>query len=376
MTTGRAERRIALAAGGTGGHLFPAVAVAKELLARGHQVTVLTDPRGASFEAGIKVRSVPASRLSGGPIAKAIGLLQLARGVAAAAWSLKRDGAELLIGFGGYPSVAPVLAAKLTGVPVVLHEQNAVLGRANARLVRYAKVIATSFPEVAGLGGRQQRLTGNPVRAEAAAARAVPFRAPDDDGPFHLLVFGGSQGARIFSEVVPAACALLPEPLRACLRVIQQARPEDLEETKQAYRALGIEADVQSFFADLPDRMAASHLVIARAGASTIAEVLTIGRPSVLVPYPHAMDDHQTANAQAVDDARAAWLMPQSAFTPEALAQRLEAALTLPACTEAVAARAYAMGRPDAAAYLADAAESVLGETSAAPPVALRSIAT
>jgi UDP-N-acetylglucosamine--N-acetylmuramyl-(pentapeptide) pyrophosphoryl-undecaprenol N-acetylglucosamine transferase len=282
----------------------------------------------------------------------------------------------LLIGFGGYPSVAPVLAAKLTGVPVVLHEQNAVLGRANARLVRYAKVIATSFPAVAGLGGRPQRLTGNPVRAEAATARAVPFQASEGDSPFHLLVFGGSQGARVFSEVVPAACALLPEPLRARLRVTQQARPEDLDVASAAYRAIGMEAHVQPFFGDLPALMASSHLVIARAGASTIAEVLTIGRPSVLVPYPHAMDDHQTANARAVDEAGAAWLMPQSAFSPEALAQRLEAALTLPACTEAVAARAYAMGRPDAAAYLADAAESVLGETSAARPVALRSIAS
>ena len=309
-------------------------------------------------------------------MAKALGLLQLARGVLAAAWTLKRDRTELLIGFGGYPSVAPVLAAKLTGVPIVLHEQNAVLGRANARLVRYAAVIATSFPEVAGLGGRPQRLTGNPVRKEAAAARNAPFRAPLDDGPFRLLVFGGSQGARVFSEIVPAACALLPAPLRARLRVVQQARPEDVVEAAAAYRALGVQADVQSFYDDLPARMAASHLVIARAGASTIAEVLTIGRPSVLVPYPHAMDDHQTANAQAVDEAGAAWLMPQPAFTAEALARRLEAALTLPACTETVAAHAYALGRPDAAAYLADAAESVLGGKSAAPSAALRSIAT
>ena len=215
MNSQTATRRIALAAGGTGGHLFPAVALARELLARGHQVSVLTDPRGAKFDAGIRVRSVPASRLAGSVVQKLTGALQLARGVAAAAWHLKRDRIELLVGFGGYPSVAPVLAAKLTGVPVMLHEQNAVLGRANARLARYATLIATSFPELSGLEARQQRLTGNPVRTEAAEARAVPYTAPQDDAPFKLLVFGGSQGARIFSEVVPAACALLPAPLLA-----------------------------------------------------------------------------------------------------------------------------------------------------------------
>lgn len=367
--------RIALAAGGTGGHLFPAVALARELLARGHEVTVLTDPRGAKFDAGVQVRSVPASRLAGGLAAKLAGALQLLRGVAASAWHLKRDRVDLLVGFGGYPSVAPVLAARLTGVPVVLHEQNAVLGRANAQLARHAKLMATSFPEVDGLSGRAQRLTGNPVRAEAVAARAVPFRAPEDDGPFHLLVFGGSQGASIFADVVPAACALLPERLRARLRVTQQARPEDVAATESAYAGIGIAAEVAAFFNDLPARMAGSHLIVARAGASTVAEVLTVGRPAVLVPYPHAMDDHQTANARAVDEAGAAWLMPQTAFTPEALARRLETALTLPACTAKVAARAFSLGRPDAAAYLADAAESVLTGTRAASPAALRSIA-
>lgn len=375
MTAGDPVRRIALAAGGTGGHLFPAVALARELLSRRHQVTVLTDPRGAKFDAGIQVRSVPASRLAGGLVSKVIGALQLLRGVLAAAWHLKRDKVELLVGFGGYPSVAPVLAAKLTGVPVVLHEQNAVLGRANVRLARFAKLVAASFPEVAGLSGDAKRLTGNPVRAEAVAARSRPFQTPEVDGPLNLLVFGGSQGASVFSDVVPAACALLPERLRARLHVTQQARPDDVAATQAAYAGLGMAAEVSAFFNDLPDRMAGSHLIIARAGASTIAELLTIGRPAVLVPYPHAMDDHQTANAQAVDEEGAAWLMPQAAFTPEALARRLETALTLPECTAKVAKRAYDLGRPDAASRLADAAESVLTDASAASPAALRSIA-
>ncbi len=376
MSPGKTGRRIALAAGGTGGHLFPAVALARELVARGHQVIVLTDPRGAKFDAGVQVRSLPATRLTGGLAAKLIGGMQLLQGVLAAAWHLRRDRVELLIGFGGYPSVAPVLAAKLTRVPVVLHEQNAVLGRANARLARYATLIATSFPEVAGLGGRPKRLTGNPVRAEAVAARGAPFLPPEDDGPFNLLVFGGSQGASVFSETVPAACASLPVGLRQRLRVTQQARPDDVAATQAAYAEIGLTAEVSTFFNDLPERMAASHVIIARAGASTIAEVLAIGRPAVLVPYPHAMDDHQTVNARAVDEAGAAWLMPQSAFTAEALARRLETLLTLPQCSAKVAARAFSLGRPDAAAYLADAAESVLTEPRAASPAALRSIAS
>jgi UDP-N-acetylglucosamine--N-acetylmuramyl-(pentapeptide) pyrophosphoryl-undecaprenol N-acetylglucosamine transferase len=366
--------RIALAAGGTGGHLFPAVALARELVGRGHQVSVLTDPRGAAFDTGIQVRSVPATRLTGGLLAKLTGGLQLARGVLASIWHLKRDRIELLVGFGGYPSVAPVLAAKISGVPVILHEQNAVLGRANARLAPYARLIASSFAEVEGLGKHAKALTGNPVRAEAVAARNTPYTPSAEDTPFELLVFGGSQGARIFSDVVPAACALLPEGLRARLRVTQQARPEDLDETANAYRTLGVQAEVASFFQDLPQRMATSHLVIARAGASTIAEALVIGRPAVLVPYPHAMDDHQTTNARAVDNAGGAWMMPQPAFTPEALAGRLETLLTLPGCAAKVAATAYDLGRPDAASRLAEAAESVLAGGQSLPHAALRGI--
>ncbi|HKK30120.1 MAG TPA: UDP-N-acetylglucosamine--N-acetylmuramyl-(pentapeptide) pyrophosphoryl-undecaprenol N-acetylglucosamine transferase, partial [Alphaproteobacteria bacterium] len=342
----------------------------------GHTVTVLTDPRGARFDAGVSVRSVPATRLSGGIGAKLGGAFQLLQGMVSAAWHLRRDGTQLLVGFGGYPSVAPVLAAKLIGVPVVVHEQNAVLGRANARLARYARLVATSFPQVEGLGRRPQQLTGNPIRDEVAAARTVPYHPSASDEPFRLLVFGGSQGAHVFSEVVPAACALLPPCQSSRLRVTQQARPEDIGATAAAYGDLGIEAEVAPFFADLPDRMAAAHLVVARAGASTIAEVLAIGRPAVLVPYPHAMDDHQTANAQAAEDAGAAWLMPQTAFTAEALGGRLETLLNLPECAEKVAKRAHNLGRPDAASRLADVIESVLSAGEQAPQGALRSIAS
>lgn len=370
-----ARHTVALAAGGTGGHLFSAIALADALLARGHRVAVLTDARGARFQGGVEVQTVPAARLSGGPLAKAAGLLRLGLGVLAAAWHLRRSRARLLVGFGGYPSVPPVLAARLLGVPVILVEQNAVLGRANQRLARLARVIATAFPEVAHLSADRHRFTGIPVRPRVVEARAVPYRPSENEDPFRLLVFGGSQGAHVFAEVVPAACALLPPNLRRRLRVVQQARPEDAAAVRTAYADQGIAAEVAPFFDDLPARMADSHLVIARAGASTIAEVLTIGRPAVLVPYPHAMDDHQTANAQAVDAAGAAWLMPQPAFTAEALAGRLETLLTLPACAAARAETAHGLGRPDGAERLADLAESLLGDAAEPSRPALRSVA-
>lgn len=366
------NQSIALAAGGTGGHLFSAIALADALTRRGHEVSVLTDARGARFENNIQVRAVPAPRLSGGLLAKAFGTLRLAAGVLASAWHLKRDRVRLLVGFGGYPSVPPVLAARLLGVPVILVEQNAVLGRANRRLAGMAQVVATAFPEVQHLGTAAQRFTGIPVRPAVVDARTVPYRPSADENSFQLLVFGGSQGAHIFAGVVPAACALLPENLRRRLQIVQQARPEDEAFVRARYQDLDMQAEVAPFFEDLPARMAQSHLVIARAGASTVAEVLTIGRPAVLVPYPHAMDDHQTANARALDAAGAAWLMPQAAFTPEAVAGRLETLLTLPDCAVRRAEAAYGLGRPDAADRLADLAESVLAPAAETPGPVLR----
>lgn len=370
----RPEQSIALAAGGTGGHLFSAIALAGSLLQRGHEVSVLTDARGARFQNKIQVRAVPAARLSGGLLAKAFGVLRLAAGVLASAWHLKRDRARLLVGFGGYPSVPPVLAARLLGIPVVLVEQNAVLGRANRRLAGMARVVATAFPEVEHLGTSAQRFTGIPVRTAVVDARTRPYHPSGEENSFRLLVFGGSQGAHIFADVVPAACALLPDNLRRRLQIVQQARPEDEAGVRARYQDLGMQAEIAPFFEDLPGRMAESHLVIARAGASTVAEVLTIGRPAVLVPYPHAMDDHQTANARALDAAGAAWLMPQSAFTAEALAGRLETILTLPDCAVRRAAAARELGRPDAADRLADLAESFLAPAAETPGQALRSI--
>ncbi len=372
--TGHSRHSIALAAGGTGGHLFSAVALADALMQRGHRVSVLTDSRGARFQSGIQVRSVPATRLSGSIFAKALGVVRLLAGVLTAAWHLRRDRASLLVGFGGYPSVPPVLAARLLRVPVILVEQNAVLGRANRRLAGMARVVATAFPEISNRDTGAHHFTGIPVRSAVVEARAMPYEPSADGAPFQLLVFGGSQGAHIFAEVLPAACRLLPANLRKRLQVVQQARPEDEPAVRAAYADIGIAAEIAPFFDDLPARMAASHLIIARAGASTIAEVLTIGRPAVLVPYPHAMDDHQTENARAVDAAGAAWLIPQAAFSAEALAGRLETILTLPGCAAKRAEIAHSLGRPDAAERLADLAESLSVPAKDAPGVALRSL--
>lgn len=372
----RDSLHIALAAGGTGGHLFSAIALAEVLLARHHQVSVLTDRRGARFGTNIQMRSVPATRLKGGLIGKVAGAFRLAAGVVSAAWHLKRDRCQLLVGFGGYPSVPPVLAAKLLGIPIILVEQNAVLGRANSRLARWAQTVATAFPKVEKLGTTSHHFTGIPVRPAVVAARSEAYQPSVNEGRFQLLVFGGSQGAHVFADVVPQACALLPGNLRRRLQVTQQTRPEDEFSVRSTYAELGICAHIATFFDDLPAHMSKSHLVIARAGASTIAEVLTIGRPAVLVPYPHAMDDHQTENARAIDAAGAAWLMPQTAFTPEALAGRLETLLTLPDCAAQRAATAFKLGRPDAADSLADLAESMLQAPAPEPKTLLRSVAS
>jgi UDP-N-acetylglucosamine--N-acetylmuramyl-(pentapeptide) pyrophosphoryl-undecaprenol N-acetylglucosamine transferase len=260
------------------------------------------------------------------------------------------------VGFGGYPSVPTMLAASRMGLPTLLHEQNARLGRANRWLAPRMKRIATSFAEVDGLdaAGRSRAAeTGNPVRASVSALRSVPYIAPQA-GPIELLVIGGSQGAHILSAVVPAALALLPAALRARINLAQQARPEDIAAVRADHAANGIKAETAAFFSDIPARLARAHLVISRAGASSVAEICAIGRPAILVPYRFAADDHQTANAEALKQAGAAWVMAERDFTPAALAQRLENLFTQPALLEASAASAHRHGRPDAARRLAD----------------------
>jgi UDP-N-acetylglucosamine--N-acetylmuramyl-(pentapeptide) pyrophosphoryl-undecaprenol N-acetylglucosamine transferase len=352
---------VLLAAGGTGGHVFPAEALAQSLMERGYRLGLVTDRRGHAY--GGTLGSLETFRIAAGGIAgrgllsKVRAVAELGLGVIQARALLKRERPAAVVGFGGYASVPTMVAATMLGIPTAIHEQNAVLGRANRLLAGRVNRIATSYGAVQHMDAAwKPKLThtGMPVRAAIAALRDAPYPALADGQPIRLLVLGGSQGARVLSEVIPAALATLPEGIRSRLQVAQQCRPEDLETVRAAYAGTGIDATLESFFADVPERMSAAHLVIARSGASTVAELTALGRPAILVPYPHAIDDHQTANARAVDEAGGAWLMPQPAFTSEALAGRLESLFTQPGTLARAAGCARAAGRPDAAAQLAD----------------------
>jgi UDP-N-acetylglucosamine--N-acetylmuramyl-(pentapeptide) pyrophosphoryl-undecaprenol N-acetylglucosamine transferase len=354
-------RKVALAAGGTGGHMFPAEALARELLARGIGVALVTDARGGGF--GADLPQVETFRIAAGAMAGA-GLVKQLRsafalglGYLQARGHLKRCGAEVVVGFGGYPSVPTVLAAAHRGLRVVLHEQNSVLGRANRMLAGRARIIATCFDKIEGVapGDRDKlRLTGNPVRAAIAAVGNRPYVQPGEDGALHLLVVGGSQGARVFNEVVPAAVARLPENLRHRLTVHQQVPGDAGAAVAKLYDACGVTHQLAPFFTDVPERLAAAQLVISRAGASTVAELSAAGRPAVMVPFPSATDDHQTGNAQALVEAGGGWLMPQSSLDAASLAGRLASLLESPAVLARAAGCARATAHLNAARDLAD----------------------
>jgi UDP-N-acetylglucosamine--N-acetylmuramyl-(pentapeptide) pyrophosphoryl-undecaprenol N-acetylglucosamine transferase len=359
---------VVLAAGGTGGHMFPAEALARALLTRGRRVALMTDSRGEAFGErlpGVALHRIRAGRFSGNLLRKALGLVELALGTLEAGRQLRALGPAAVVGFGGYPSVPTMLAAARQNRPTVIHEQNAILGRANRLLASRARRVATSFAEVIGLGAVERGRvteTGNPVRPAVTALRNTPYMDSRGDAAFELLVLGGSQGARILSAVIPEALARLPEPLRLRLRLTQQARPEDLEAVRAAYALSGIEAEVRPFFDDVPARLARAQLVIARSGASTVAELTVMGRPAILVPYRYAADDHQTANARALEAAGAAWVMSEAAFTSEALSARVAALIEAPETLAKAAWAAHGLGRPDAAERLADLVLATAGE--------------
>jgi len=372
------EKPFMLAAGGTGGHFFPAEALARELLDRGYPVTLVTDRRGQAF--GGALEQVPVHRIHSAPpgsgfINKAKAAVKMGMGLLQARALMRHLTPAAVVGFGGYPSVPTVFAAVHSGVPALIHEQNAVLGRANRMLAPGVRRLAVAFPQVSGLRDADRAKlvrTGNPVRPAIAALRDAGYEPPAADGPVRLLVMGGSQGARVLSEVLPAAIALLPEGLRARLHLSQQCRPEDLEGARTAYAGVGLGGlELESFFHDVPQRLAACHLAVTRAGASTVAELTCLGRPALLVPYPHAMDDHQTANARQLDAAGAAWMVAQPDFTAGAVAGRLAALLADPAGLTAAAAAAHAWGAADAASRLADAvvamAEAAAADTHPTP---------
>lgn len=370
MMRGPAARPIVIAAGGTGGHLFPAEALAAELVARGERIALMTDARSAAFESpafGNAERFVlKGSGVAGRGMRAAIGgTLALAAGTMTARGILRRLDAAAVIGFGGYPSVPPIVAARMLGRgrrPVTaLHEQNAVLGRANRLLAPGADLLALSVADTARVpAGARAQIVGNPVRPALAALAGQPYAAPGEEGAIRLLVLGGSLGARIFADVVPAAIAALPDALRARLVVTQQTRAEDLPRVEAAYREAGVPADLAPFFGDIAVRLGVAHLVIARAGASTVAELACAGRPSILVPLPGAIDDHQSGNARALASVGAAWLMPQHAFTADALARHLAAVLVNPAVMSRAAAAAAREAHPEAARKLADLVQGLI----------------
>jgi UDP-N-acetylglucosamine--N-acetylmuramyl-(pentapeptide) pyrophosphoryl-undecaprenol N-acetylglucosamine transferase len=365
MPTGAAPL-VLLAAGGTGGHLFPAEALADALQKRGAVIDLATDARAAHFKFPARiVHLIPSATLRGrNPIALARTVALLTLGTAKAWAMLGRVRPAVVVGFGGYPTVPPLMAAALRGIPTVLHEQNGVMGRANRLLAPRVTAIATGFRTLARLDPRLQgkiTFTGNPVRREVIAAAATSYAAPELSGKLRLLVFGGSQGARVMAEIVPAAVERLAAALRARLALVQQARAEDLDTVRGTYARLGVAAETAPFFSELPARMAAAHLVISRSGASTVAELSAIGRPAILVPLPHALDQDQFANAGVLEAAGGAIRTLQRDFTPERLAPEIVALASAPDLLARMAQGAKSAGSIDAAERLADLVLKVAG---------------
>jgi UDP-N-acetylglucosamine--N-acetylmuramyl-(pentapeptide) pyrophosphoryl-undecaprenol N-acetylglucosamine transferase len=350
---------IIVAAGGTGGHLFPAEALAAALVQRGIAVHLATDRRAARYGEAFVDEAVhviaSATLRARNPFALIRTATTLAAGIAQAWALIGRLRPAVVVGFGGYPTVPPLLAAVWRGVPTLVHDANAVIGRANRLLAPRVSAIATTFPDVfhgqPSLAAKAT-LTGNPVRPAVVAAAAMPYPAAND--PLRLLVFGGSQGARVLADVVPAAIGLLEPALRSRLAIVQQARDEDLARVRDAYGNLAIAAEIAPFFSDLPARMAASHLIVARSGASTVAELSAIGRPSILVPLPHALDQDQFANAGVLQSAGGAVRLVQGEFIPRRLAAEIAALASAPPRLAAMAAAARSLGHLDAADRLAE----------------------
>ncbi|WP_428697822.1 undecaprenyldiphospho-muramoylpentapeptide beta-N-acetylglucosaminyltransferase [Stappia sp.] len=363
-------RTFLLTAGGTGGHLFPAQALAGELVRRGHVVELATDHRVSDYGSDFPARAVHviSSATLGGrsPVALARTAWKLGKGLLQARALIRRLRPDAVVGFGGYPTFPPMFAAFLGGVPSVLHEANAVMGRANRMLAGRASAVATSFPlvgEAAGDHAAKSVRTGNPVREAVIAASGMAYSVPRAGGPFALLVFGGSQGARFFSQVMPAALECLDPETRGRLSLVQQCRAEDIDTVRAACDRLGVTAELAPFFSDMPARIAGAHLVLCRSGASSVSELAVIGRPSVLVPLPHALDNDQGRNAEVLARAGGAWPVDQAELSPERLAALFAELMDAPERLAQAAEAARAAGRPDAVSLLADLVEHVAAKT-------------
>lgn len=351
-------KTILLSAGGTGGHLYPAEALAEELLARGYKVAIVTDKRGHAFKSlgdRVNIYTVRAATLKPGLGAKIRALIDMKLGVLSALRLIFKIKPALVVGFGGYPSFPGVLAAQILCRPTILHEQNAVLGKANVWLAPRARKIALSLAGTRGLSAAQQSkavVTGNPVRAPIIAVSRIPYTPPVSD--FKILITGGSQAASIFADVVPEGLKDLPEPIKSRLYVMHQCRENDLKTTAEKYARIGIRAETASFFSDMADRLAACQLFIGRSGASSVAELAVAGRPAIFVPYPGHQDMQQKHNADIIANAGGAWVFLQPDFTPVALADKIRAFAEDPAILTRAAEAAATCGQNGAAARLAD----------------------
>ncbi len=352
-----------IAAGGTGGHMFPAQALSEAMLRKGWHVTLSTDARGARYVGGfshaVEIRQVSsASFARGDAVAKLAVPFRIISGVVNATLAMRRERPDVVVGFGGYPTIPAMAAARLTGQPRMLHEQNGVLGRVNRMFAKHVAHVACGTWPTAVPVGADAIHTGNPVRAAIAERAGAPY-TPPGDWPMSLLVFGGSQGARILSDVVPAAIALLPEAIRRHLRIAQQAREEDLARVQAAYEVIGQRVEVETFLHEMPRRLSEAQLVICRSGASSVADINVIGRPAIYVPLAAAVRDEQTANARGPVEAGAAVLMPEPQFTPQALADAITDILTQPDAATQMSIAALSVAVPDATERLVELVENL-----------------
>jgi len=354
---------VLIAAGGTGGHMFPAQALAEAMLSRGWRVQLSTDARGAryvdGFPQGVVITTVSSATFArGGVLARAAVPFRILGGILGATFRLMADRPAVVVGFGGYPTIPALSAALLLRVPRMIHEQNGVLGRVNQLFARRVqKVACGTWPTTLPLGVAGDA-TGNPVRQSVLDRAAAPY-IPPGDYPLNLVVIGGSQGARVLSEQVPAAIAALPEDMKPRLRIAHQARPEDLSSVVAAYAAAGIQAEVEPFFTDIPRRLSEAQLVISRSGASSVADISIIGRPAILIPFAAATGDHQTANARGLVEAGGAVVLPEPGLDPARLSTEIATILTQPEKAEAMARNALSQGRPDATIRLAALVEAL-----------------
>ena len=352
------KKTILLTAGGTGGHMFPAEALAKDLVSRGFSVELITESRGNRYSSNfsnVKIHVISAATLSGGIIGKVKSVLSMIKGYFQASKIIKEINPSVVVGFGGYPSVPAVYAAQRKKIPTIIHEQNAILGKANEFLAPKADRIALSLPNIGGLAEIDKVrtvITGNPVRSEFSQLYSKPYPVIDDNSALKIFVTGGSQGASVFGEIVPKAVEKLDTQYKNRIEIVQQCREDDISSIKSIYETLGIKFRLETFFLDVSEQMKQSHLIIARSGAGTVSEVTTAGRPAIYVPYPHHPDQQQKINAESVANIGGAWVMLENGFTAESLRDRLEIFLQNPEMLFRAAESARACGKPDAARRL------------------------